>query len=161
MEELQLTATAGDVDGAVEIMRETAQWLVDARMPLWEPENLTAEKLTNGLESDNFIVIKAGGEPAAAMILQWRDMLYWPMIGDDESGFIHKLCVRRKFAGHGLPRFMVDYAVEECRTKGIHFLRLDTDAGRPKLCGLYERLGFKGAGFVMMGKRIALYEMEL
>lgn len=162
MEELLLSVLEGDVDGAIAIMRETAQWLVDAGMPLWRLEDLTKEKLLPGLEPRNFLIFMADGEPAAAMILQWRDTFYWPEIGENESGFVHKLCVRRKYAGKGLPRAMMDYAIGECGKRGVGWLRLDTDAGRPKLVGLYERLGFRHAGFTKKGPfDIALFEMEL
>jgi len=68
------------------------------------------------------------------MILQWHDPLFWPTVKEYESGFIHKLCVRREFAGKGLSAKMVEHAVRECSRRGIGYLRLDTDVTKPKLC---------------------------
>ena len=94
--------------------------------------------------------------------------LFWPEVPTGTSGFVHKLCVRRKFAGQGVAEGMLRYAAELCRAQGISMLRLDTDLSRPKLCALYERAGFRRVGVrsifsPSMGVTldVAMYEMEL
>jgi ribosomal protein S18 acetylase RimI-like enzyme len=110
----------------------------------------------------NFCVGKVGNNNAAAMILQWQDFLFWPQFKADESGFIHKLCVRRNYSGQGLSCKMVAYAIEECKKKDIRYLRLDTGWHRQKLCDLYESLGFVKVGKKTIGDMdYALYEMKI
>lgn len=89
---------SGNVDSAIEIMRETAKWLLETGKPMWKLEDLTKDKLLRNLKPSNFIIGKVDNDYAASMILQWHDSLFWPEIKEDESGFIHKLCVRRKYA---------------------------------------------------------------
>jgi len=86
---------AGDAALAIKIMREVARWCIDVGRPMWELEELTLEKLLSyPAASDNFLVAWFGDRPAASMILQWHDPEFWPAVKENESGFIHKLCVR-------------------------------------------------------------------
>jgi ribosomal protein S18 acetylase RimI-like enzyme len=57
---------------------------------------------------------------------------------------------------------MVAYAIEECRKRGIQFLRLDTRWDNKKLCDLYESMGFVIVGKIQVGDRaLALLEMKI
>jgi ribosomal protein S18 acetylase RimI-like enzyme len=96
------------------------------------------------------------------MILQWYDPVFWPQANEFEAGYIHKLCVREKYTGRKISRLMVDFAVDECRERGIHYLRLDTGWGNKRLCELYESLGFVKVDKYMLGDRaFALFEMRI
>jgi ribosomal protein S18 acetylase RimI-like enzyme len=151
----------GEVDNAIFIMREVAKWCIELDLNMWKLEELTREKLIKGIKEENFCVSRINDEAAASMILQWYDPYFWPHLKENESGFVHKLCVRRKFAGMNLSKKMIDYAMNECRKKGISYLRLDTDAENPKLCGIYEGLGFIQVDKKKLGSRnYALYELK-
>lgn len=151
---------SGDVDKAIEVMRDVAKWCEKTGKKMWKLGDLTKEKLVKGLTPQNFFIGKVHGEEVSSMILQWYDTLFWPEVLENESGFIHKLCVNRKYAGLGVSNKMVEYAKEECKRRGVKYLRLDTGWNRAKLCIHYESLGF-----VKVGKRTvnekdyALYEM--
>jgi len=132
--------TAGDADTAIDIMREAARWLADAGKPMWRLETVTREKIKNPAEE--FHVLYLDGESAAAMLLSFHDPFFWPEVAG-ASGFVHKLAVRRRFAGQGLGEAMLARAAALCREKGVPMLRLDTDPHRPGLCALYERAGFR------------------
>ncbi len=153
----------GEVDLAIEIMREVAQWCIDVGRPMWALAELTREKLLRApRDPESFVVAQAGGEPAASMILQWHDPVFWPSVRENECGFVHKLCVRRSFAGRAMSRKMMDYAIQECRRRGIRYVRLDTDPTKPRLCRLYESMGFVGAGGkTVEGRAYALYELKI
>lgn len=152
----------GEVDQAINIMREVAQWCENTGKNMWKADDLTKDNLMEGLSEDNFYVGKVGEDIASSMILQWYDPLFWPDIKQDESGFIHKLCVKREYSGMGLSIRMVEYAIDECKRKGIYYLRLDTGWNRQKLCQLYERIGFTKVGRKTIGTRdYALYEMKI
>jgi ribosomal protein S18 acetylase RimI-like enzyme len=152
----------GNVDNAINIMKEVAQWCEDTGKNMWKTDELSKDILLKGISEENFYVGRVGNDNAAAMILQWHDPLFWPLIEEDESGFIHKLCVRRIYSGKGLSRMMIDYAIEECKKKRIRYLRLDTGWDRQKLCDLYESLGFIKVGKKTIGVLdYALYELEI
>jgi len=132
-------------DDALFVIREAAQWLIDIRKPLWQLDELTEEKLFRD-QNKMTVVAYQDNEPAAAMILQWYDPLFWPDIKENESAFVHKLSVRRKFKGQGFSSTLLNHAALICKQKGVNFLRLDCDATRSKLCEFYESNGFSSIG---------------
>jgi ribosomal protein S18 acetylase RimI-like enzyme len=152
----------GEVDSAISVLREVAQWCEDNRMNTWKVNDLTKERLLVSLNESNFCICKISDDNACSMILQWYDPLFWPDAIENEAGYIHKLCVRRKYAGMGLSGKMVEFAVAECKKRGIQYLRLDTGWSREPLCKLYESLGFKKVGKRILGtSNFALYEMKI
>jgi GNAT superfamily N-acetyltransferase len=128
---------------AIAILREVAQWLADRDETLWNAHDLTADNLVNEFTRNNLIVLYVDDEPAATFILQWLSPLYWPDADPGTSGFIHKLAIRRSFAGQNLFADVVSYCRTECQKRGISLLQLETDATRPKLMQFYERYGFR------------------
>ena len=150
------------VETAIEIMQEAAKWLIQIDKPLWRLDDLTADKLLKEISREDFYVGWENDQSIAAMILQWQDPLFWKDVKPFESGFIHKLSVRRAFAGKGFSKEMIIFAESECIKRNIHFLRLDCAGDRPKLCGFYESLGFKQVQRKMVGKfDVAFYEKRI
>jgi ribosomal protein S18 acetylase RimI-like enzyme len=129
----------GEVDISIGILREVAQWCADNKLNMWKVSDLTKERLLIGVNEENFCVGKVGDDNASSMILQWFDPLFWPEAEENEAGYIHKLCVRRKYSGMGLSAKMVEFAVTECMKRGIKYLRLDTGWSTEPLCMLYEK----------------------
>ena len=154
---------AGETDLAIAIMREVAQWCIEIGRPMWRLDELTREALLrNPPAGEDFRVAWVDDTPAASMILQWYDPLFWPDIPADGSGFIHKLCIRRDFAGRNLSTKIVEHAVSECKKKTIDLVRLDTDFANPRLCALYEGMGFVSGGRKRInGRDYALYELRV
>lgn len=136
-------------DKAILILKEVGQWLVETNQRLWNVDALTAENLLDPYTTSNLYVMYADlgdgtdPEPAAVFILQWEDPLYWPDVPAHTSGFIHKLAIRRPFAGQNLFAAIVHFCRETCLDRGITVLQLETDASRPKLMAFYERHGFQ------------------
>jgi GNAT superfamily N-acetyltransferase len=134
----------------------------DLEQQLWEPDQLTPERLLQdyGLESMHLGRINA--EAAAGFVLLETDPDFWPDVMIGESLFIHKVAVARAWKGQNLSSQILDYACQQVLERGKKFLRLDTDATRPALCNLYENYGF-----VQVGRRLikdfdyALYELEV
>ena len=154
--------STGDIDEAVDVMREAAGWLIDSGVPLWKLEDLTKENLLKENSAEEFYIFRVNDESAGAMILKWHDPFFWPNAETGESGYIHKLSVRRKYAGKGVSIKMIDQAIEECRKRKAAYLKLDCDPGRRKLCDFYANLGFIRVDRRMIGPfDIAFYEFKL
>lgn len=134
-------------DDFLSILREVGQWLIDTNQELWALNTLTTRNLIDDYTRDNCYVLYAdetptAGIPAATFILQWKDPLYYADVPENTAGFIHKVAIRRQFAGQHLFKSIIDFCREECLRRGIHQLQLETDATRPKLMEFYERNGF-------------------
>ncbi|MPQ31346.1 GNAT family N-acetyltransferase [Clostridium estertheticum] len=153
----------GDVETAISIMKEVTKWGRSVGLNVWKDEHLTREKLLVGINEDAFYIGKISSDNACCMILQWDDVLFWPKAKENEAGYIHKLCVRREYSEIGLSQKMVEFAIAECRKRNIGYLRLDTGFNKKKLCNLYESLGFKFVGKILLDNRgeFALFEMKI
>jgi Acetyltransferases len=152
----------GEIDRSIVVLREVARWCEDNKMGMWKVSDLTKEHLLAGVNEENFCVGCIGEDSACSMILQWYDPLFWPEGKENEAGYIHKLCVKRKYSGMGLAGKMVEFAVAECKKRRIRYLRLDTGWGMEPLCKLYESLGFRKVGKrILKDCEFALYELEI
>ena len=56
--------------------------------------------------------------------------------------FIHRLAVRRRFAGGEISSALILWAIGHTHALRRRYLRLDCLASRPRLQAIYERMGF-------------------
>jgi GNAT superfamily N-acetyltransferase len=127
---------------ALAIIREAATWAAAAGIPVWELDELRQDAYEAAARKSELVIGYADAEPAATMLLQTEDPLYWPDEAPASALYLHKVAVRRAYAGQGwLPR-LIDYAVDEATRRDIRCLRLDTVL-RPKPRSLYEHHGFR------------------
>lgn len=152
------------LDEAISVMREVAAWGREKGYRVWLDEWLTPEELiTPDAQLENFCVGSIDGEIACAFILQWADSNYWQKAPKYEAAYLHKFCVRRKFAGMGMTKIAVDAIREECRKRGISYIRLDTALDEKAVRKIYLNAGFKIVDIIDYpnGRSMALYEMEV
>jgi GNAT superfamily N-acetyltransferase len=148
------------LDDFSSILTEAADWLYSIGKGMWTAQQVSARGLLSEYTPDEMFLGSFDGIPVATMILQEVDALFWPSVPRGESLFLHKLSVRRAFAGTGLAVAMIDWAKREVNCRSKKFLRLDCAADREKLCEFYESLGFhKVREELMFGKwPTAFYE---
>lgn len=123
------------------ILREAANWLAGRGEKLWDAEQLTAENLREQVAGKMFWLATIDGEAAGCVRYQTEDAEYWSDVPHADSAFIHKLAVKRKFAGRGVSKALINFAKEKAQGEGKTFLRLDC-AMRENLQRVYENQGF-------------------
>lgn len=152
------------MDTAISVMKEVAAWGREKGYRVWPDEWLTPEELvTPDAQPENFCIGTLGGETVCAFILQWADTDYWPSTPKFEAAYLHKLCVRRTFAGMGMTKLVMDAVKEECRKRGVRCIRLDTGLDEKVVRKIYLNAGFKIVDIIdyPSGRSMALYEMEV
>lgn len=160
---MELRLISGQPARAAAIMREVAAWGRERGLRVWPEEWLTPEQLlTDEARAENFYVAEADGEEACALILQWSDREWWPDAPPFEAGYLHKLCVRRRFAHRGMAARVVEAAKAECARRGVRRLRLDTGAGESVVRDVYLAAGFEVVRTVEQDGRpvMLLYELK-
>jgi GNAT superfamily N-acetyltransferase len=80
---------------------------------------------------------------AGVVKFQLEDSLFWPDVSPKQSAFVHRLAVKRHFAGGNISSALLRWAVEKTRSLGREYLRLDCEASRDRLRAIYERFGFR------------------
>lgn len=96
------------------------------------------------------------------MRLQVHDPLFWPEDRRGEALYLHRLAVRRRYAGGAVSKALLGSAVNEAKTSGRKYVRLDTVADRPKLRAVYERFGFALHSYRNVGPYyVARYQLRV
>jgi GNAT superfamily N-acetyltransferase len=135
-------ATPHDTETISSILSEAAQWLAQSGTPMWKGDELSPERLAADVANGLFYFAECDGEIAGTIKFQLEDALFWPDVSQAESAFVHRLAVRRRFAGGGVSSAMLRWAVERARALGRRYLRLDCEASRARLRKVYEQFGF-------------------
>lgn len=145
------------------ILMEAALWLKSSGKEMWSVGQLSIEKLLKHNRMEEMFIGYVNNEAAAAMIVQEKDVVFWPDANNSDFLFLHKLAVRRKYAGKGCAKEMVDWAKSRARSLHKRALRLDCAADRPELCEFYERSGFQKVNEIVLFNKYptAFYEFEI
>lgn len=144
MDELLIhVATIEDFPVVSGILGEAAQWLEQKGMPLWREGEMDAGRMMSEIEAGLFYLAEVDKEPAGTVRFQLEDAEIWPDVPAGEAAYIHRLAVRRRFAGGRVSGALIRWAVERTRSLGLRYLRLDCNVARPRLRSLYEGFGFR------------------
>ncbi|MCL6625784.1 MAG: GNAT family N-acetyltransferase [Alicyclobacillus shizuokensis] len=125
------------------ILKEAAAWLQTSGKEMWSAEQVSVDNLLRDYSLDQLFLGHVNDRPAATIILQETDELFWPDVPQGESVFIHKFSIRRVFAKTGLSQRMLYWAKQEAKRRQKKYVRLDCAADRRKLCQFYEDQGFR------------------
>lgn len=126
-----------------EILFDAVKWM--HRMNLenkWNEDNIKWERLSNQYKITDFYIDYEENIPAGCMVLTQYDQQNWPEIVDGESLYIHKLAIKREFAGRKISDELINYAKSTAELYHIKTIRLNCNKSRKKLRELYERQGF-------------------
>jgi GNAT superfamily N-acetyltransferase len=126
---------------ALGILREAAAWALGRGVNVWADAELREQDLLAAAELGQLLMGFSGDRFAATMLLQSSDPIYWPDAAPHTALYLHKIAVRREFAGLGWLSRLIEFAVNDARDRGVPWLRLDTLCRSP-LEGLYARHGF-------------------
>jgi GNAT superfamily N-acetyltransferase len=134
--------TQPDADTVIEILHEAARWLESNGTPMWRDGELVSAQIEADVDAGLFFIAESGGEAAGVVKFQLEDEQFWPDVPQKESAFVHRLAVRRRFAGGATSSALLSWAVARTRSLGRAYLRLDCEASRARLRAVYEKFGF-------------------
>lgn len=136
-------ATPDDIETISSILHEAARWLEQTGQLMWRDSELLPSRIAEDVRAGLFFLAVLSTEPAGTIKFQLEDPLFWPDVPHSDSAFVHRLAVRRRFAGTGVSTSLLNWAAERARSLKKRYLRLDCEAARPKLRAVYERFGFR------------------
>jgi GNAT superfamily N-acetyltransferase len=136
-------AESGDEDVVSAVLTEAAAWLEARGMGLWRASELTPAEILEDVSEGLFFLAEHDSQTVGTIKFQLSDVLFWPDVPRDDAAFIHRVAVRREFAGGTVSSALLSWAAQRTGSLGRPFLRLDCDAARPRLRAVYERFGFR------------------
>ena len=138
-----MQAQEGDISFIEEILMDAVNWMSVSGLPnQWNESNIKWTSLSRGYKINDFYIAYHNGFPAACMAVTDYDTTYWPLIPKGESLYLHKVAVKRIYAGKGFSKELIDYAKKLALSHHIHTIRLNCNQHRSKLRAVYENEGF-------------------
>ncbi len=135
-------ATINQLSAVSEVLCEAAKWLEQHSIPLWTQTELQPEVLRSDVEQGLYILASQDGSPAGVLRHQLEDTTFWPDATAGEAAYIHRVAIRRVYAGGATSAALLNWSVQRARNDLRKFLRLDCAHDRIKLRSIYERFGF-------------------
>lgn len=132
-----------DAEAVVDIIGEAARWLEREGMAMWQGDELAPARIAADVDAGLFVLAEHSGDPAGVMMFQLEDPVFWPDVNHRDAAYVHRLAIRRRYAGTGLSAGLLRWAVGRTRDLGRRLLRLDCEASRPRLRAFYESFGFR------------------
>jgi GNAT superfamily N-acetyltransferase len=136
-------ATPPDARVVSDILNEAARWLAEEGNPMWKADELEPGRIAADVGQGLFFLADSAGTPAGTVKFQLEDRLFWPDQRQEEAAYVHRLAIRRRFAGTGVSAAILRWAAGRARELGRPYLRLDCEANRPRLRAFYEAFGFR------------------
>ena len=156
-------ASVGDAKSIAATLIEAARWVeqLDGTI-MWVEGELEEQRIRAEVAEGMFVVAEIDSQAVGTMRLQLEDHLFWPDLEGGDSAFVHRLAVKRDFAGQGVSAALLDWAVDRAHALGKRFLRLDCDAERGRLRDFYERFGFRLHSYRQVGSYyVSRYELQI
>lgn len=154
-------AAPTETEAVAAVLQESAVWLIEKGEKLWELGELDAEKIAEQVNDGMFWLARVNGETAGCVRFQLTDEEYWGDVPHSDSAFVHRLAVKRGFAGQGVSEALIDFAKAKAKNLGKKYLRLDC-AERESLCRLYESFGFEcHSAKIKKPYRVVRYQFRL
>jgi GNAT superfamily N-acetyltransferase len=145
-----------------EILTEASDWADTVGEKMWQLDEVSPARLSRDVESGLFFLAWDSAVAAGTIKYQLDDPEFWPDDPGNHAGYIHRLAVRRRYAGTGVSTAMLTWAAARTKAIGRQVLRLDCDEERTSLRAVYERFGFRQHDYRQVGPYyVARYELRV
>lgn len=126
-----------------DILLDAVNWMSESGLQnQWNEMNVKWSNLSKSYKVNDFYIAYHNDLPVGCMALTDYDQTYWPNIPKGESLYLHKLAVKRLYAGKGFSKELIDYTKNLALQKCINTIHLNCNQHRKKLREIYENEGF-------------------
>jgi GNAT superfamily N-acetyltransferase len=132
-------AVEDEIQAIADVLEEAAGWMALRGKSMWDLADIGPAFVAPRVARSEFVVARVAGELAGVCLLMRADPQFWPEDAPGQAGYLHKLAIRRGYAGGRVTSALIEWCAARALGWGCQMLKLDCDhALRP----LYERLGF-------------------
>lgn len=160
-----LTADISDVGDLVALRDDLARWILSRGIEQWKPGELPKTWVEHQVERGWVHIVRENQRLVATVTVVPEDPIVW---GDRKelAGYVHRLMVDRRCAGHGVGAYILAWAEREMRKSDRAIARLDCVRSNRQLRSYYENNGYTLVGYkdfpdVEWARETALYEKAL
>lgn len=142
-------ADINDITIIEDILLDAVMWMKKSNLEnMWNEINTKWDYLSKDYNIEDFYISYHNQIPVACMAITDIDKKYWPDTEKGECYYLHKLAVKRLFAGCGYSKELIEFAKKLVISNNFKSLMLDCNYNRTKLRKVYEN-----EGFVVVGKK--------
>jgi ribosomal protein S18 acetylase RimI-like enzyme len=147
--------SAEDLDAVMDVITLCVRQMRDRGSDQWDDFYPTREILAADIARGELSVLRDGAAIVGAIVLnetqspEYADLTWQhskPLV-------VHRLCVRPERQGTGAAGILMNFAEARALESGHDSIRLDTYTGNPRAILLYERRGYRLAGYVRFRRR--------
>jgi GNAT superfamily N-acetyltransferase len=172
-------AEPADVEKLLALRDDAARWLLSRGINQWHPGELPQALIDDQVALGCVFVVRHAGELVATVTLTFEDAMVWGTAGettggngdrdgdgDEDCGYVHRLIVDRRWAGHRVGSALLAWAENRTAESGRLKARLDCVRSNRHLRRYYETAGYRLVGYkdfpaIAWAPETALYEKAL
>ncbi|RJG24329.1 N-acetyltransferase [Paenibacillus thiaminolyticus] len=125
-----------------ELYVEAARWRTARGIMLWDEHAFTTVYIERFMQEREVFIALAGGDGIGCFAIQWSDPEIWRELDNEESGYLHRLVVTRKYSGMRIGYRLLEWAENYVKSQGKRFFRLDCMTENEGLNQYYAEAGF-------------------
>lgn len=138
-------AKADELDVVVDLWEEVRAWFAAQGIDQWQyPPRLATIRANIAAGDECWILEREGHTVGTVTLDENADPEFW--VAGDAPGdalYVHRMIVRREFAGAEIGSAVMDWASKRARAAGKNWLRLDAWRTNPRLQRYYADHGFE------------------
>ena len=161
-------AQPSDLAVMTEILEEAAIWIASLDIDQWRPGDFLGTssqvRMTQNISEGEAYLVLYDEQVIGTITVQEGSAIDEELWGHEtlqNALYVHRLAIRRAFAGKSIGYTLLHWAEQLAANAGKTFLRLDCMADNAALCAYYERDGFTCRGVIGQNWKASIYEKSV
>lgn len=163
-----IQAQPSDLATITDILEEAASWIASLGIDQWQPDSFLdasgQQRIAQNIGQREAYLVLYNEQVIGTVTVQEGSAIdeeLWGYETLQDALYVHRLAVRRVFAGRGIGYVLLKWAEQPAANAGKTFLRLDCMADNSALCAYYERTGFTCRGIIGQNWKSGIYEKSV
>jgi ribosomal protein S18 acetylase RimI-like enzyme len=143
-----VVAESEDLRRYLDLLEDVADWLESRGIDQWRPGSFrrSVDFYAGSIARKEVHFAFLGDRLVGTLRVLLREPIVWPEILVDDGVYVFSLAVKRRWAGQGLGRRMLDWAAQHAAARDRRYVRLDCLADNEFLSQYYAKAGFVERG---------------
>ena len=132
--------TSSDLQFVYELFDSSIIYQEKKGYPVWK--NYDKSALVSDMNNKNQYKIIVDDQIAMVYSVCYADKILWRQMEKGDAIYLHRIVVNPAFKGQRLFGLILEWALQQAKSKGLKFIRMDTWADDPNIINYYKGFGF-------------------
>lgn len=147
-------AQYNDIDCMMLLFKQAQKYFKVNNIDQWQNNYPNPDVLKKDIDSQQSYVLEddniLGTMYFADVIDHNYDVIDGQWLNQGHYAVIHRIVVNESYKGHGLAKILLDYAITQCKEKGINSIRIDTHNDNTSMQSFLKKNGFVYCGKISL-----------